>query len=126
MSAIRSPIRSQLADVPAYITRDGSSIRELMHPAVHGNANQSLAEARIPPGGSTRLHRHQVSEELYHILSGSALMTLGEETFAIVAGDTVLIPPSTAHCLRNPGEQVLSLLCCCAPAYRHDDTEILD
>ena len=31
-------------------TLDGSEIRELMHPAVHGNVNQSLAEARVSPG----------------------------------------------------------------------------
>lgn len=118
-------IRSQLADVPAYITRDGSSIRELMHPAVHGNIRQSLAEASLPPGGATLLHRHHASEELYHIVSGMGRMTLGDEEFAIVAGDTILIPPGTPHCLHNNGDEPLCLLCCCAPAYRHEDTEIL-
>ncbi len=118
-------IRSQLPAVPAYITRDGSSIRELMHPAVQGNANQSLAEASVPVGGSTLLHRHRDSEELYHILAGSGSMTLGDEEFAIVPGDTILIPPGVAHCLRNTGDEALRLLCCCAPPYRHEDTEIL-
>ncbi len=120
-----SAIRSRLADVPAYITRDGSSIRELMHPAVQGNANQSLAEASVPPGGETLLHRHRDSEELYHIVAGSGRMTLGDEEFAIAPGDTILIPPGTAHCLRNTGDEPLRLLCCCAPAYRHEDTEVL-
>lgn len=119
-------IRSQLADVPAYITRDGSSIRELMHPAVYGNQRQSLAEACVPPGGSTLLHRHHESEELYHIVSGAGRMTLGDAEFAIVPGDTLLIPPGTPHCLRNTGNETLRLLCCCSPAYRHEDTEILD
>ena len=32
-------ICSQFTAIPAYITRDGSSSRELMHPAVHGNTN---------------------------------------------------------------------------------------
>jgi len=120
-----SPIRSRLADVPAYITRDGSSIRELMHPGVQGNVNQSLAEASVPPGSSTLLHRHQKSEELYHILSGSGRMTLGDEDFDVAPGDTILIPPGIAHCLHNTGDQPLRLLCCCTPAYRHEDTEIL-
>jgi mannose-6-phosphate isomerase-like protein (cupin superfamily) len=120
-----SLIRSQLTAVPAYITRDGSSIRELMHPSVHGNAKQSLAEASVPPGGSTLLHRHRESEELYHIIAGSGRMTLGDEEFAIVPGDTLLIPPCTAHCLHNTGTEPLRLLCCCSPAYRHEDTEII-
>ena len=119
-------IRSHLAEIPAYVTKDGSSIRELMHPAVHGNIRQSLAEARVPPGASTRPHRHRNSEELYFILSGSGRMTLGEAEFAIAPGDTVLIPPGTPHCLRNTGDETLCLLCACAPAYRHEDTEMLE
>lgn len=118
-------IRSALSDVPAYITRDGSRIRELMHPAVHGNVRQSLAEASLPPGCSTLLHRHHASEELYHFVAGTGRMTLGAEDFAVAPGDTVLIPPGTPHCLQNTGAQPLRLLCCCAPAYRHEDTEIL-
>jgi len=118
-------IHSTLSDVPAYITRDGSSIRELMHPAVHGNVRQSLAEASLPPGCSTLLHRHHASEELYHFVAGTGRMTLGAEDFAVAPGDTVLIPPGTPHCLQNTGDQPLRLLCCCAPAYRHEDTEIL-
>jgi mannose-6-phosphate isomerase-like protein (cupin superfamily) len=120
-----SLIRSQLTAVPAYITRDGSSIRELMHPAVQGNTNQSLAEACVPVGGATLLHRHSESEELYHVLAGSGRMTLGDEEFSIAPGDSILIPPGTPHCLRNTGDQPLRLLCCCAPPYRHEDTEIL-
>ncbi|MDD5388737.1 MAG: cupin domain-containing protein [Gallionellaceae bacterium] len=119
-------IRSQLAEVPAYVTKDGSSIRELMHPAVQGNARQSLAEASVPPGGATLLHRHRESEELYFIVSGTGRMTLGDEEFAIAPGDTLLIPPGTAHCLRNNGGVTLRLLCACAPPYRHEDTEMLE
>lgn len=118
-------IRSQLDEVPAYVTKDGSSIRELMHPAIHGNARQSLAEASVPPGGATLLHRHHESEELYFIVAGTGRMILGEEAFAIAAGDTILIPPGTPHCLRNNGGETLRLLCACAPAYRHEDTEVM-
>ena len=54
-------------DIAPYHTKDGSEIRELMQPAVHGNASQSLAEAIVPPGAVTLLHRHLKSEELYHV-----------------------------------------------------------
>lgn len=108
-----------------YVTLDGSEIRELMHPGVHGNQAQSLAEALIQPGQPTRLHRHLLSEELYHVTAGRGLMRLGEAEFPVAAGDTVCIPPGTPHriaALAGP----LRILCCCAPAYRHEDTEILD
>lgn len=121
-----SIIRSRLTDVPAYLTRDGSSIKELMHPTMHGNTKQSLAEACVPAGGTTLLHRHIESEELYHIIAGSGQMTLGDDEFSIASGDTILISPGTAHSLRNTGVDELRLLCCCSPPYRHEDTEILE
>ena len=57
--------------VQPYITKDGSLIRELVHPSVIAGANQSLAEATIPPGGKTMLHQHRTCQEIYHITAGS-------------------------------------------------------
>jgi mannose-6-phosphate isomerase-like protein (cupin superfamily) len=114
------------AGAAPYVTRDGSIIRELMHPAVHGNRNQSLAEAEVPPGCVTLLHRHPRSEELYHVTAGQGLMTLGEATFAVGPGDTVHIAPGTPHRIANTGDAPLLVLCCCAPPYGHDDTDLLD
>ena len=119
-------MRSRYDDNKVFTTKDGSLIRELMHPAQHGNHNQSLAEAVVHPGQSTTLHRHRVSEELYHITQGEGLMTLGDETFHVQASDTVCIPPNTAHCIRNTGMIDLHILCCCSPPYAHEDTELLD
>ena len=58
---------TRYADIPAYVTKDGSVIRELMHPQQHGGRAQSLAEATVPPGTRTLLHRHALTEELYHV-----------------------------------------------------------
>jgi len=121
-----SPSPSQRQQVSPYVTKDGSEIRELMHPAVHGNRAQSLAEATVPAGGRTVLHRHHLSEELYHVTAGHGVMTLGDRRFLIAEGDTVAIPPSIPHALENTGEVPLVVLCCCAPAYRHEDTELLE
>lgn len=114
------------ATVQSYITKDGSEIRELMHPSLHGNHAQSLAEATIPVGCTTLLHRHKLTEELYHITSGSGQMTLGTTQFEVREGDTVCIPPGTPHCIAALGSAPLKLLCCCSPAYNHSDTELLD
>ena len=113
-------------DIDTYTTKDGSQIRELMHPAVHGNRNQSLAEAIVPPGQITQLHRHGHSEELYHITRGRGWMTLGEDEFEVSVGDTVAIAPGTPHRIRNTGEEPLHILCSCSPPYAHDDTELLE
>lgn len=58
--------------------------------------------------------------------AGQGRMTLGEHRFDVTVGDTVLIPPGTAHCIEASGSEALVILCCCSPAYAHDDTELLD
>lgn len=112
--------------VTPYVTKDGSVIREFMHPAVHGNSAQSLAEARISKGKRTLLHRHPKTEELYHVVGGRGEMTLGNACFPIKTGDTVCIPPGTPHRVQALGPTPLRLLCCCSPAYSHEDTELLE
>ncbi len=120
------PIDSQLKNVPPYITRDQSEIRELIHPSTHGNQAQSLAEAIIRPGQTTRLHRHQQSEEIYHITAGQGRMTLADKVFDVSAGDSICILPGKPHCIENIGSENLHLLCMCSPAYSHNDTELLE
>lgn len=118
-------MKTGYADVVAYLTKDGSEIRELMHPGTPASGRQSLAEAILQPGQKTFLHRHGVTEELYHVTRGEGRMTLGTEVFAIAAGDTVRIPPGAPHCVENTGHAPLRILCCCFPAYSHEDTELL-
>jgi mannose-6-phosphate isomerase-like protein (cupin superfamily) len=118
-------MRSHYSDVPAYETKDGSEIRELMHPDRHGIRKQSLAEAIVYPGQETVLHKHVRSEELYYITAGSGLMTLGDTKFEVHAGDTIGIVPGTPHCIQNSGNEPLKILCCCSPPYSHDDTILL-
>jgi mannose-6-phosphate isomerase-like protein (cupin superfamily) len=118
-------MKTAYRDIAPFTTKDGSTIRELMHPATHGNRHQSLAEAVVAPGATTRLHRHRGSEELYLITAGTGRMTLGSETFDVAPGDTVCIPPGTPHCIENTGAGPLHILCACSPPYSHDDTELL-
>lgn len=112
-------------DIPDYITKDGSTIRELMHPDSHGNTNQSLAEATVPTGTQTQLHVHKYTEEIYHITHGQGMMTLGDQEFVVKVGDSILIPANTPHQILNKHSEELIFLCLCSPAYSHDDTVLL-
>ncbi|OGI49428.1 MAG: hypothetical protein A3E57_01545 [Candidatus Muproteobacteria bacterium RIFCSPHIGHO2_12_FULL_60_33] len=117
--------KSRYASVKPFTAKDGSIIRELMHPDVHGNANQSLAEAIVPVGQGTQLHKHLRSEEIYHVTDGEGRMVRGNEIFAINPGDTICIPPGTPHRVDNTGPTELKILCSCSPPYSHEDTELL-
>lgn len=111
-----------LDQVPAFTTKDGSEIRELL---AHRNSCirlQSLAEARLPPGASTTPHHHPRTEEIYYILEGQGRMRVGTDVRDVVVGDAIAIPPGQSHQITNTGSSVLKFLCCCAPAYEHEDT----
>jgi mannose-6-phosphate isomerase-like protein (cupin superfamily) len=115
-----------LADAEPFTTKDGSEIRELL---AHRNScirQQSLAEARLPVGASTTPHRHPVTEEIYYIVAGTGQMQIEREVRDVAPGDAIAIPSGAAHQISNTGDVTLRLLCCCAPAYDHDDTELLD
>jgi mannose-6-phosphate isomerase-like protein (cupin superfamily) len=108
--------------VPAFITKDGSEIRELLANRNSCIRNQTLAEARLPVGDSTTPHRHLKTEEIYYILQGRGLMQIGSEARNVGIGDAIAIPPGELHQITNAGPETLLFLCCCAPGYEHADT----
>ena len=117
--------RIRLEDREAFITADGSSIRELAGIPTGNAVNQSLAEATVAPGAETVEHYHRLSEEIYFFTSGAGRMRLGDSEGDVRAGDTVVIAPGTPHKLFNTGTEPLVLLCCCSPAYSDEDTVLL-
>jgi mannose-6-phosphate isomerase-like protein (cupin superfamily) len=112
-------------EIAPYTTKDGSEIREFIHPDRGGSERMSLAEATVLPGSATILHVHRASEEIYHKLQGRGIMTLGGKTFEVSEGDSILIRPGVPHRIENSGEGSLKILCCCSPPYSHGDTGLL-
>src|SRR3989337_41267 len=68
-----------LNDVPAFITKDGSEIRELLAYRNSAIRQQSLAEARLPVGGATQDHYHLKTEEIYYITAGTGRLRIEAE-----------------------------------------------
>jgi mannose-6-phosphate isomerase-like protein (cupin superfamily) len=115
-----------LDEVPAFVTKDGSEIRELLAHRNSAIRNQSLAEARLQPGASTQEHYHSKAEEIYYITHGVGSIRIEGEVREVKAGDAIAILPGQKHKLWNTGCGTLRLLCCCAPAYEHADTIITE
>jgi mannose-6-phosphate isomerase-like protein (cupin superfamily) len=115
-----------LNEAAPFTTKDGSEIRELLAHRNSGIRNQSLAEARLPAGGSTQEHYHIKTEEIYYITDGTGRMRIDGELREVKPGDAIAILPGQKHKLWNTGRATLRLLCCCAPAYEHEDTVITE
>jgi mannose-6-phosphate isomerase-like protein (cupin superfamily) len=115
-----------LADAEPFTTKDGSTIRELAGRVALPAAHQSLAEATVPVGAATTAHYHPVAEELYFITAGRGRLRIAGEERDVHVGDCAVIPPGSEHKLFNTGDEPLVLLCCCSPAYSHEDTVLTE
>ncbi|HTG44292.1 MAG TPA: cupin domain-containing protein [Verrucomicrobiae bacterium] len=69
---------------------------------------------------------HHKTEEIYYITHGRGRIRLAGEEKEVSPGDAIAIPPGQIHKLWNIGTESLRLLCCCAPAYEHDDTVLTE
>jgi mannose-6-phosphate isomerase-like protein (cupin superfamily) len=112
--------------VPAFITKDTSTIRELLAPRNSRIVRQSLAEANLAPGAATEAHYHPNTEEIYYLLAGEGMMAIEAERQHVVPGDAIAIPAGVRHQIRNTGQTELVFLCCCVPAYMDSDTVMCD
>src|SRR3954467_1713750 len=117
---------SKLDDLERFTTLDGSTICEIVGPAWTPARNQSPAEAPAPRVGSPAPHFPREAEELSFSTAGRGGLRVGDLERDVAPGEFAVIPPGTVHKLWNIGEDDLVLLCCCAPAYSHEDTVLVE
>jgi mannose-6-phosphate isomerase-like protein (cupin superfamily) len=70
----------------------------------------AVYDTLLSPGESIPSHFHPDFEELYYILSGYGIMTIGEERKEISRNDVVYIPQEAMHTLMNTAEVPLRFL----------------
>lgn len=75
----------------------------------------------LPPGAAVPPHHHEVLEEVYYILEGSGVMTIGNEQREVGAGDAIYIPRNNRHSLTNTGSEPMRILLVCGPAFYFED-----
>src|SRR5215831_535938 len=62
-----------------------------------------LLEVSLAPGIGVPRHTHTREDEVYFVLAGELEVAVGENTFVLQPGDTLLAPRVIPHELRNPG-----------------------
>ena len=62
-----------------------------------------LIEASLAPGMEVPRHTHTREDETYYVLSGELEVVVGDKTFVLGAGDTLIAPRNIPHQLRNSG-----------------------
>ena len=66
-----------------------------------GTLGSILVEQTFPKSGSTILHFHEQGDELFYVVSGRGMATLGEQTEGIGPGDVIFVPRSAIHRIAN-------------------------
>jgi len=66
-------------------------------------------------------HKHMVHTETIMILAGKAILTLGDSSFKIRKGQTILIPRSTPHSVKVIGRKALTLYSIQSPRFLGKD-----
>ena len=82
--------------------------------ARHGLGNFSSERLAIAidtyeVGGHTDVHEHSELEQAYYVISGRALIKIGDEELEVGAGGSGCIPLHTKHGFRNVGDTALTV-----------------
>lgn len=65
------------------------------------NSLKAVYETSLDPQESIQLHFHPDSEEIYYILSGYGIMTIGDEKEEVSRADVIYIPKNALHTILN-------------------------
>lgn len=65
---------------------------------------QMVNWAKLPAGHSFQKHYHEDMQEVFVLLNGSVVMTVGEESVQMSAGDTVIVDVQEPHKMTNSGD----------------------
>jgi mannose-6-phosphate isomerase-like protein (cupin superfamily) len=79
------------------------------------NASLTICVEIFDEGGKTPPNRHQFAVEMFFVLKGEGLATCDGKTVPIRAGDSLLVPPTGIHEIRNTGSGRLYALCIMVP-----------
>jgi mannose-6-phosphate isomerase-like protein (cupin superfamily) len=82
--------------------------------------NLAITLVEMEPGGVQHVHSH-APEQMYYILEGSGMMTVGNERRQVKVGDCVYYPPFAEHGLENTGGTVLRYLSAASPSFTAEE-----
>ena len=80
----------------------------------------SVIQERMPPGTSEQLHFHHHAQQVFYILSGTAIFEVEGETETVNTGESIHIPKTTQHRIINNGETDLHFLVISEPKTQGD------
>jgi len=112
------PFRSDKTHI---IAQDGASIYELLSEKEREIMDIGLATGSLPPKRKAIPHKHEISDEVYYVISGKGRVKVGDLDNKVKEGIVIYVPVNMVHALENTGSEELEVLCLSSPAYTDED-----
>ena len=87
---------------------DGSSLTKASPKT--GTQGVVFVDDKMPPAGTSGIHKHLEADEFFYVLAGTGRMLLGEEEHEIQSGDFVFVPVDTYHKITSGEDKPLHVL----------------
>jgi len=79
-----------------------------------GSRHLTVTWVEGAPGSEQPVHAHE-QEQVYVVIGGRGIMSVGDEEQAVEAGTLIFVPPGSGHCIRNSGAEPLVFVSAASP-----------
>ena len=94
----------------------GALSKALVDPGNSGSARLDFRISRYAPSAYVQEHAHEVQEQVYYVIEGEGILTVGKERHLMRPHDYVYLPPRVAHSFTNTGLRELVFFVVTTPA----------
>jgi mannose-6-phosphate isomerase-like protein (cupin superfamily) len=101
----------------------GALSKPLVMPETAGSRHIDYRISMYQPMAHVARHKHQVQEQIYHVLEGEGLMEIAGKNHLVRKHDFIFLPPGVEHAISNSGLVDLVFLVITSPVT--DDAKIV-
>jgi quercetin dioxygenase-like cupin family protein len=94
----------------------GALSKALVGPENAGSQLMDFRISRYAPNAYVQEHVHKVQEQVYYVLEGEGVLTVGKDQHLMRPHDYVYLPPGVRHSFTNTGTAGLVFLVITTPA----------
>lgn len=94
----------------------GALSKALVGPENSGSSRIDFRISRYAPAAYVGEHVHKIQEQVYYVLEGEGILTLGDDKHLMRTHDYVYVPPGVKHSFTNTGTAGLVFIVVTTPA----------
>lgn len=88
------------------------------------NDSLSIIQECMPEGTIEKKHYHRHAQQMFYVLTGTAVFDLDGQQFILQVGESIHVPPGMPHSITNPHADDLQFLLISHPRVQGDRVEL--